>query len=231
MDMQPLPTRETQAPFVYQIPHAANADGGAVVTPGWSPPLDIFVDRVPYMNATGLAGHATNYVLLALLYLKVIADQAVSNVDITDDELDFSTPHGLYTGDGPLRLTTTGGAPAGLATGTDYFAIRSNDLSVKFATSLDNALRGTAINITTVGTGVHTIIDQATTKRVVASWCTDDDLAGTNSIPAATQMDLTLNHAGARAIPAGTQLDVLVAELGTTTLTAGTVTVEGRFVK
>lgn len=56
-----------------------------------------------------------------------------------------------------VRLTTSGTLPAGLATATDYYVIKTGDLTCKLATSYANAVAGTAINITDAGTGTHTI--------------------------------------------------------------------------
>lgn len=90
---------------------------------------------------------------------KVFAD-LVFTANAGTDEL-TAAAHGLTTGDGPVRGTNSGGAlPAGLALATDYWAIRVDDNTFKLATSLPNAIAGTAIDITTAGTGVHTLIDQ-----------------------------------------------------------------------
>ena len=54
-------------------------------------------------------------------------------------------------------LTTTGTLPAGLATGTVYFIIKTAATTFKLATTIANADAGTAIDITDVGSGVHTV--------------------------------------------------------------------------
>lgn len=63
--------------------------------------------------------------------------------------------HGLPTG---LKgqLTTTGTLPTGVTTSTDYFIIATSSTLVKFASSLANALLGTAIDLTGEGNGRHT---------------------------------------------------------------------------
>lgn len=69
-----------------------------------------------------------------------------------------STAHGLQTGDGPVRLTNSGGGlPSGLATGTDYYAIRLTADTFSLASSLANALAGTAVTVSDAGTGTHTV--------------------------------------------------------------------------
>lgn len=55
-----------------------------------------------------------------------------------------------------VRITTTGGLPAPLATGTDYYVIAVSSTEIKLATSQKNAFSGTNINLTTQGTGTHT---------------------------------------------------------------------------
>lgn len=65
--------------------------------------------------------------------------------------------HGLLTGD-RFRTRNVGGAlPAPLAAVTTYFAIRLDANTLKVATTSANALAGTAVNITTAGTGTHTL--------------------------------------------------------------------------
>lgn len=68
----------------------------------------------------------------------------------------------IRTGDG-VRFTTTGTLPAPLALATTYYAIRISPITIKVATTALNALAGTAINITTTGSGTHTMnrYDQA----------------------------------------------------------------------
>ena len=82
-------------------------------------------------------------------------------------ELVTATAHGLKTGDGPFRLTTTTTLPAGYSLATDYWWIWLSDNTGQFASSLANALAGTAQAITTDGTGTHTCSDVAGTQRLV----------------------------------------------------------------
>lgn len=102
--------------------------------------------------------------------LKSFSMQAIINVDVpaaddieavdTDEDTATLTGHDLTTG---LKgqLTTTGTLPTGLSTSTDYFIIVVDEDTVKFATSLANALAGTAVNITGAGTGTHTFTPTA----------------------------------------------------------------------
>lgn len=66
------------------------------------------------------------------------------------------TAHGLLTGDGPATPRNVGGAlPAGLTALVDVWIIRVDADHVKLATSSANALAGTAIDLTTNGTGTN----------------------------------------------------------------------------
>jgi uncharacterized membrane protein len=75
-----------------------------------------------------------------------------------DDTTDICTHSNInlmpYT---RVQLTTTTTLPAGLSLATDYYVIKVTDLTCKFATSYANAVAGTAVNITSTGTGTHTI--------------------------------------------------------------------------
>lgn len=59
-----------------------------------------------------------------------------------------------------VRLTTTTTLPAGLSLATDYWLIRQSATTAKLASSLSNAIAGTAIDITDAGTGTHTLTIQ-----------------------------------------------------------------------
>lgn len=86
-----------------------------------------------------------------------LAGGVASEVDIVLNTVTVPT-HGFSTGF-KIQLTTTGTLPAGLATATDYFLIVVDVNTLQFATSLANALAGTAIDITNQGSSgaVNTI--------------------------------------------------------------------------
>lgn len=65
--------------------------------------------------------------------------------------------HGYFTGDQVVLANSGGALPAGLAAATYYYVIKVDDDSLKLASSLANAVAGTAIDITGAGTGTHTI--------------------------------------------------------------------------
>lgn len=56
-----------------------------------------------------------------------------------------------------VRVGTDGTLPAPLVAGTTYFAIRVSATTLKLATTLANALAGTAIDLTDAGSGSHTL--------------------------------------------------------------------------
>jgi hypothetical protein len=64
--------------------------------------------------------------------------------------------HGYATGDS-VKCTTTDTLPAGLSTGTEYFVIYGDPNTFQLATTYQNALDGTEIDITDAGTGTHSV--------------------------------------------------------------------------
>lgn len=71
----------------------------------------------------------------------------------------------FYPNETRVRLTTTGTLPAGLATGTDYWVIRTGSpgasLTSRLATTRENAQDGVYVDITDAGTGTHSMTPQA----------------------------------------------------------------------
>lgn len=102
-------------------------------------------------------------------------DFAAADVTTGTDEITVPSNFSLYDGT-KVRLTTTGGLPAGLALATDYYVIRVSATVIKLASSRQNAIGGagsgssgtvTAIDITTQGTGTHTITVQDLSTRTL----------------------------------------------------------------
>ncbi len=77
------------------------------------------------------------------------------NINTGGDSLTI-TGHSLTTGT-RVRLTTSGTVPAGAATYTDYYAIVDDANTIRLATSTVNASAGTAIDLTSVGSGVLSV--------------------------------------------------------------------------
>lgn len=103
---------------------------------------------------------------------KVFASTAV---DVTANTATI-TAHGFTTG---LKgqLTSSGTLPAGLSLLTDYFIIVVDANTVQFASSLVLALAGTAIDLTTQGTGNDTFTPTALAGATVKLQKSND---GTN---------------------------------------------------
>lgn len=75
------------------------------------------------------------------------------------------TAHGYTTGV-KGQFTTSGALPTGLSLATDYFAVVIDANTLKFATSLANALAGTVVDITTDGTGNQTFTPTAVSGTI-----------------------------------------------------------------
>lgn len=132
---------------------AWNSDQQVGVVPEFD--LEIWAPAANNLTAAEIFG--------AALHPLVVADAAftAANTDIIT-----SAAHGLLTGDGPLRVSTAGVLPGGLAAATDYWFIKIDANTGYLAASLANALEGSRVDILDAGTGVHTYSDVATTSRV-----------------------------------------------------------------
>lgn len=97
-----------------------------------------------------------------------VAMAAYSNTFSADAASDYLTygaaEQRIGLGDG-VQVASSATLPAGLAAATTYYVIQARDGSqrAKLATTYANALAGTAIDITSAGSGTHTVshIDQA----------------------------------------------------------------------
>jgi hypothetical protein len=90
---------------------------------------------------------------------QVLADDDVNGVDTTDDELDI-TGHAYLTGDGPVQLTTTGTLPGGTALNTNYWIRSRSANAISLFPTLADAIADTnEINLTSAGSGTHTVVD------------------------------------------------------------------------
>lgn len=111
-----------------------------------------------------------------------------SAFELTSNEINLAG-HGYQTGQ-VVRVTISAGAlPAPLAAGVDYFVIRVDAGVFKLATSLANALAGTAIVFTDVGDVSETVTftTQANVGSLVIEYTTDKDVVpGSTWIPLET---------------------------------------------
>jgi hypothetical protein len=78
--------------------------------------------------------------------------------DAGTDVLTIAAGHDYGDGDMIWVSNSGGGLPGGLSASTVYYVIPVSGTEIKLANSLQNALAGTAINITSAGTGTHSII-------------------------------------------------------------------------
>lgn len=89
-------------------------------------------------------------------YTQTFDGSSSSVVSVADDTFTFYE-HRFITGQ-RFTYSTTGSAVGGLTSGTAYYIIKNDQNTIKVATSYANALIGTAINISALGTGTtHTI--------------------------------------------------------------------------
>jgi hypothetical protein len=79
-----------------------------------------------------------------------------SDVSTGDETITISGGHGLSHMKG-IVFTSTNTVPGGLTSGTQYYAIIVSDTVFKVASSTVNAVKGIAINITSAGSGTHTV--------------------------------------------------------------------------
>jgi microcystin-dependent protein len=81
---------------------------------------------------------------------------APADVNITTEEITVTGHQYRRTGF-RVRVSSTGTIIGGLAVNTDYYVIIVNSDTIKLATTRANAIAGTAIDLTSQGTGTHTI--------------------------------------------------------------------------
>lgn len=79
---------------------------------------------------------------------------ATTDVNITTDQITVTNDIPTAT---EIRFSSTGALPAPLVSGTIYYAIRIDATHIKVATNPVNAAAGTAIDLTDVGSGTHTL--------------------------------------------------------------------------
>jgi len=138
-------------PTYYKSLAAASAVTSAATTvPGWL----VLVDVVGFYRKTPITS------ILADATTNTLAQSDTFTADDITDICTYTStanfPSNILVGT-RVRLTTTTTLPAGLSLATDYYVIKVSDSTFKLATSYANAIAGTAINITSTGTGTHTI--------------------------------------------------------------------------
>ena len=80
----------------------------------------------------------------------------IFTVSTTTEALTFAQPIPIDTGDG-VKVSSTATVPSPLVAGTTYYAIKVTDTSYQLATTMANAYAGVAIDLTSAGSGQHTL--------------------------------------------------------------------------
>jgi hypothetical protein len=183
------------------------------------------VRRALYNNPTGLALDASNGFALSVKRVgpsDLLSFTAFTFTTTHGSEQVDKVAHGLLTGDGPVRLTNSGGAlPAGYATATDYYIIKTSADALQLAATRQLAYIGTPVAISGNGTGTHTLTGVAATCArpvTVADGIDTTSAALVGDKPVA----LTLSATATRLILAADDELLLVGLLtGTATLPIG----------
>jgi hypothetical protein len=99
-----------------------------------------------------------------------------SKVDVSANTIAIAS-HGYLDGL-KLQASSTGTLPAGITTATNYFVIVVDSNTIKLATSLSNALAGTAIDLTDQGTSgaTGTLTPTTTVTGTILLQASNDDI-------------------------------------------------------
>lgn len=175
--------RAAQAFFSYsrrRIPSLVIGRGANKPTLVYTQSVATYANNTVYSFVAGGDGYAD----VALSVRSGSSDVTVSAASSTTDAL-TSTAHGMATGDSGY-ISTAGTLPTGLAINTLYWVIVDDANSFKLATSLANATAGTAIDLTSNGSGTHTLArtgNDVLVDRIVAAL---NGVVGKNYTAAAT---------------------------------------------
>lgn len=226
----PYPPREQElSQELVHIPFRHGSLTATTTSRVWKVPAGrtFYLDRVLYINPTGLVEDPTN-AFVAELKRGGSAYADLTFTGAAADDTATSAAHGMTTGDGPFFVSNAGGAlPTGLVQLTKYWIIVTTSTKFKFATSRANALAGTAINLTADGTGTQTLHRNIVTKV----FNTDSDLVPDVGATLAVNTflgftaDTDVLH---RAFNGDELIDLVFTETGVATLPEGYGAIEGR---
>lgn len=116
------------------------------------------VVSVPHADSKRVNAYGYDLMLLTAFYSVSPIVIAAAGWDDTTDVI-TSASHGLKTGM-VLQVATSGTLPAGITALTDYYVIALTDDTFSLATSLADAVAGTAVDFTDAGVGNHTVTQQ-----------------------------------------------------------------------
>lgn len=144
--------------------------GGGIYHGG--PVASAYTDYKCILNASAFSAAATTmpsvFVLVDLLAYATLTNATISSTGTKTlaqfENVTFSSSSGLlmttandWADFTPVRFTTAGVLPTGLAINTDYWTVRVGATSSRLATSLSNAIAGTVIAFTDAGTPTNTV--------------------------------------------------------------------------
>ena len=89
----------------------------------------------------------------AALAISPFSQGAESDIDVDEDTISSTTGHGFGTGLAIWLNVDSGSAPGGLTDGSTYYVIKMTENLYKVASSAENALSGTEVDITGVTGG------------------------------------------------------------------------------
>ena len=154
-----------------EIEYTVTASGSKVTetNPGGYPRFyNHFTGLKILLNNTQYTVNTVNNVTFSITTTVPVGTLAVTtfasetSVDTRADVLTIPS-HGHKTGS-KVKYTAGSAAVGGLTNGSTYFVIASNANTLKLATSLANALAGTAIDLTSRGTGTQTLTPVLVTR-------------------------------------------------------------------
>lgn len=117
--------------------------------------LDIYKAGAATKLYDSITPSLVDYNLNTITIVPINHTFATTDVNTTTDVITVGI--NIPTGS-PIAFLTSSAAPAGLAVATTYYAINASATTIKVATSYANALAGTQIDITSAGTGTHTVL-------------------------------------------------------------------------
>ena len=135
------------------VPTALAAVLAVALPTGLTLPWDSTTAPTGFLLKNGSAVSRTTYANLFAFCNPVVGNPTVT---IASPGVFTLSGHNMQTGQ-QVYLTTTGALPTGLSANTNYWVIRTSSTQFRLATSLANALAGTAINTSGSQSGTHTI--------------------------------------------------------------------------
>jgi microcystin-dependent protein len=116
-------------------------------------------------NVPNMLGRVPVGAGLAGSYAQTVGSAAITTAS---SQITIAANDEIKTGT-PLVYTTSGTAIGGLTPSNTYYAIIVDSTHIKLASSLANAVAGSAISLTTQGTGNHTFTKNLTARTLGAS--------------------------------------------------------------